>query len=571
MNRNNIFKGLALGAATLLLGGCSSDYLQLEPETSFDQSIVSKSVVGARTAIRGAYQSMYFPYGAFGVGQRFFQGEPSLGTFYGEVNGVDAFYWVWGGYGADLFTWKVMGNPDTWMAQMGWSYCYNLINQANLVLDGIDDCEGDPAQRDLVKAQALTLRAHAYVRLMQIYCHRWEDSRNGTEWSIVLRTKAGSGDSPLVPANDVWAQIYSDLDTAIALYTSCGLNREYGWEGNIDVAYGVYARAAATKNDWAKCKEMAHNARASHPIMTAEQYMGGFTDANSEYIWYNPWESTDPGLGYATWGSMYACNGGYVSFWGFGAGAISMDLYRLFKDGDVRKDLYFTSDKPVPRPLNSKSFWNGNIIDPVSMNLNANARMAPTLKRFGENRVPNGDVARYGLPYQLETQDGAADNVVIPFGAQYKFWGVGQFAQMSFPFMRGAEMCLLEAEAAYRLNDPTTAQKCLDEITSKRFPADKFVPCTATGEELWTAIMTENRLELWGEGFSWFNAKRWNISIDRNPWIEGDVNSNNVPVLFEMHKSPRSNDGWRYVIFSGEYDYNRAVDVSLRTSQSITE
>lgn len=567
MKKNIFIKGFAAAALVATMGSCSSDYLDLKPITSIDASTVTSTVEGARLGLYGVCRTMWWPESAFGAGQRFIQGEAAVSTFYGDLFSPDIFYNVWSGYGVEYFRWQYMRDSGTWIPGIGWKYYYNLISMSNRILDDIDDAEGDVNERNFVKAQLLTMRAHAYTRLVQIFAPRWENSNGGEAYCMVLRTKFETKDTPLVTMNTILAQIYSDLDTALALYSSCGLGRTYSWEPDASVAYGVYARAAATRHDWAKCRDMARLAYQRNPIMTAEQYCGGFADGNGEWIWYNAPDVE--GVYYWSWGAMYACNGAYTVFWGnYGAGAINYDLIRQLHAGDIRKTLYLVPDfindykeyGPMPTRAN---FWNKSKLDPTNMNVNgSDSKMQFYAQVFGESKTPSafqGDVYK---PYTPDaSEEGAASSVCIPFGAQYKFFGHGEYSISSFPFMRGSEFALLEAEACYRLQDEAGAQAALTAVNSKRF--DNGYTCSYTGEDLWNEIMLTSRIELWGEGHSWYNLKRWNIDVERKGWEAGDTNSNNFPAKFAFTFPKDMNKGWSYIVPNSEFRYNHDVDMSL--------
>lgn len=563
MKKNIIVKGIAAATLVATLGSCSGDYLDLEPITSIDTTTVTSTVEGAQLGMYGVCRTMWWPESAFGVGQRFIQGEAAVGTFYGEVFSPDTFYNVWAPYGAEFMNWQYMRDPGTWIPAIGWKYYYNLIAMSNRILDDIDDAEGDAAGRDFIKAQLLTIRAHSYTRLMQLYAPRWENSNGGNAYCIVLRTNFSTQDTPLVTMNVVREQIYKDLDLALALYASSNGKRQYAWEPDATVAYGVYARAAATVHDWAKCRDMAKAARTGFPIMTAEQYQGGFAEANGEWMWYNA--PDEEGVYYWCWATIYGCNGAYTDFWGQGAGAISYDIIRQLDPKDIRGQMYLTpfalSGPGLPK---TADWWNRSKINTESSNLNEkNAQFKLAISAFSETRVPGGNTSKWCEPNGVYTPDKSADldsPFIIPFGAQYKFWGLGTYSVSSFPFMRAAEFALLEAEAAYRLNDETTARNALNDINSKRVTG---YSCTATGDDLWKEIMLTSRIELWGEGHSWYNLKRWNIEVERKVWKEKDTSSNNFPEKYENTFPTEMHKGWTYIVPNSETRYNHAINMGL--------
>ena len=79
--------------------------------------------------------------------------------------------------------------------------------------------------------------------------------------------------------------------------------------------------------------------------------------------------------------------------------------------------------------------------------------------------------------------------------------------------MRSAEMYLIEAEAKARLGDATAAD-VLFELVSNRDPG--YVKSTNTGMDLVEEVYLQRRIELWGEGVSWFDLKRLKKPLDRS-------------------------------------------------------
>lgn len=562
MKKNIIYKGAFALVAAASLASCASDYLDREPITLIDETQMLSTVDNAQRAVFGACRSMNAAYQVGGTIQ-FMNGEAWINTMYNEVFASDAYYALWQSYGADFMNGSYLRVSNFWMPQMPWMYCYNIINQVNKVLDSIDTAEGPDKDRAFVKAQALTLRAHGYIKLVQLYGPRWEDANGGDVDVAPLRLTAGTGDHEIATMGQIIDQIYKDLDDAIALYKESGYHRSYGWEPDVEIAQGLYARIAMIKHDWAKARDMAAAARADYPIMSGEQYLDGFNTANQEWLWYNDNISEDPELGTYCWGALYACNGGYVSHWGFGAGAINYDLFRKMDKNDIRRQLYFTPESDLPPFIRRNSFWNTTYIDDSNMNLNKVNNGTPTqlaiaLRSYSAQHIPSAGISYFvNLPYR-DNDDPSSDLVgIVPFGAQFKFWGSGPFSNTSVPYMRGAELAFLEAEAAYMLGDENHAREILVEVNGKRVEG---YSTTATGEALLDEIRTSKRIELWGEGFCWTDLKRWNMHMIRRPWVRGDVNSNNIPPLFQCDVNPSDINGWRVIIPNAEADYNDLIE-----------
>lgn len=147
---------------------------------------------------------------------------------------------------------------------------------------------------------------------------------------------------------------------------------------------------------------------------------------------------------------------------------------------------------------------------------------------------------------------------VVPFGGQFKFWSVDFYGSSSFPFMRATEMLLIEAEAACHNGDYATAQNNLEELNENRI--EGYTKSTNTGDALLEEVKLNRRIELWGEGFNWFDLKRWGEPINRVSWKENDVDSNNIPASQAINFAPDYNNGWRWIIPRKETQYNTYID-----------
>ena len=82
------------------------------------------------------------------------------------------------------------------------------------------------------------------------------------------------------------------------------------------------------------------------------------------------------------------------------------------------------------------------------------------------------------------------------------------------PLMRVEEMYLILAEAQAMAGDPATGAATLQNFVSTY--RDPAYTCTATdAEKVQNAVWMQRRIELWGEGFSYFDLIRLNKGVDR--------------------------------------------------------
>lgn len=601
MKKNIIIKGVACLASLAMMTGCSDSYLDLAPVTEPSPASFSQSASSAYLGALGVARCMNSQYSKTNWNQ--FSGEGYVNTILGEGLGVDAFQSLATSFGDEAVKWNTWANRNYIINYIMWQYCYNVIYCANGVLDGLaaasEEVQNEPIAL-LAKAECLSYRAHGYIKLMQFYGPRYEDDPNGELYVCPLRTTASLQNVPLAQTKDIKAQIYKDLDDAIAAFDATTATRKNNWEPSREVACGLYARAAMLFHDYAKAQQMAHDAQNGFTMMDNNTLFAGFYADNSDFMWSSSDNPED--IYYWSWGSHWSCNGKYVDSWGdIGAGAISVDLMNQADPKDVRRGLFLTPDKidayasdknMNPGGLTSAAFWSADCINAENMNMNIGLTsrdknnpdklwgMPRFIVKWGLNykdKVFKGDLSQCvdeSSPFVCYfgygsngTGDGSfvAEKGLtvclkgIQIGAQYKFWSLAPYGCLKYPFMRSTEMLLTEAEAAYMNGDQGTAQTIFEKLQKVRVPG--YV--SKTGEALLAEIKLSRRLELWGEGFGFPDLKRWNTDAVRRAWIAGDPTSGNFPKTIAMKRGPKEQAGWRLRIPLGEMDYNDQIDEAL--------
>jgi starch-binding outer membrane protein, SusD/RagB family len=118
------------------------------------------------------------------------------------------------------------------------------------------------------------------------------------------------------------------------------------------------------------------------------------------------------------------------------------------------------------------------------------------------------------------------------------------------PYMRAAEMFLIEAEALARQGKDNEASKVLFDLVSKRDAA--YVQSAKTGAALIEEIIFNRRIELWGEGFRFTDLKRLNQPLNRN----GANHNPAVAVVFDI---PAGDPQWEFLIPIREINANKAI------------
>lgn len=135
----------------------------------------------------------------------------------------------------------------------------------------------------------------------------------------------------------------------------------------------------------------------------------------------------------------------------------------------------------------------------------------------------------------------------LPY-ANLKFGNTGDWT-MHYIYMRAAEMVLIEAEALARQGQESQAATVLKELMQYRQPSWNETTVTVAD------VLLQRRIELWGEGFAYFDLKRNNKGIDRN--YEG---SNHLAGY--LHTIPAFDVRWTYQIPQSEMQENSHIQDS---------
>lgn len=94
-----------------------------------------------------------------------------------------------------------------------------------------------------------------------------------------------------------------------------------------------------------------------------------------------------------------------------------------------------------------------------------------------------------------------------------------------YVFFRASEQYLIEAEASARTNDEANAISVLETLVKARNP--QYTAAGLTGQALIDEILTQRKIELWGEGRAFFDIKRLKKGLNR-PTGEGNHNGSDL-------------------------------------------
>ena len=540
---NKLFAGSLL-AGMMLVSSCAGDYLDTAPTDSTGATDAVGTTANAMKALNGIAKIMTTQHSYFGGG---FAGENNIMIQYESYPSENYNYNYYASGWSSIFNQEFHTRTNSIYDAYAWYYYYTIAGNANTILANIDNAEGTEAERNFVKASALTFRAYAFEKLVHYYCWRWQDSNNGASQGIVLRLDESTDGQGYATLAETYAQIYKDLDEAIMLFEQSGMDRNASqvWMPNINVAHAIYARAALTKQDYTKALTEAKLARQNYPLMSNAEYHAGFCNPTSEWI-FGSFGSAQENNWYWSYGTQYACNGYYANAAGAanGAGSIGRELINRIPNNDARKALFLTEDK-----FPGYNFNDGSAMDLGYgiLGMGDDEKKADALWEEAAAYCQKMAVSGLEAPYQAG---------YMYLGGQLKFYVFDTPGVSYLPFIRSSEMVLVEAEANYFLNDETAARAALVELnaTSGRNPE---YTCDKSGEALWNEIMDYRELELWGEGFAWSDYKRWNRDIVRHSFAEGG----NAHISVAKTIPASGVNKWTWDVPLNETDYNDELNL----------
>lgn len=498
--------------ATMLASSCSSDYLDTTPDASLSKKVTFSTTEHVEQAVNGLSKMMTQQY----FGNRYFNGEGTIKSFYGNLQGND--YQKYYSALKDIANGTHMVNSARNYDYFPWFYYYRIIGNANSIILHVDEATGTEAKKQFLKAQALTFRAYCYSMLVQLYSNRWKDHQ-GDAKGVVLRLDESTGDMPLSTLGKCYEQMYADLDQAISLFTESKLTRNssQNYLPDLSVAYAVYARVALNREDWPTAAKYAALARANYPLMSNSEYQSGFNTANKEWIW-SVYSSESESLYYFQYYVYEASNSDQA--WSTSRpSAISKELYDQIPATDIRRDLF---------------------LDPKDDTYNTTT-----------GRATNALTTRAKKEYATKM----CSNSLIFAYMQYKQLTKAQPGVGEFNLFRASEMYLIEAEADCHIpGKEAEAQNLLIKLNKDSGRNPEYT-CTKTGEDLLEEVRLYNRIELWGEGHDWFNYKRWGLPIIRKGFNKGG----SFIAAFAVTINPTDINNWTWVIPEIETDYNKAL------------
>ncbi|WP_025764415.1 RagB/SusD family nutrient uptake outer membrane protein [Dyadobacter tibetensis] len=484
-----------LFATSLLAGftGCEEPYLETTPTDQVSAADAFKTTKNAWAALNGIHRIMFSQIYSVQA-----QGGQSGNMLYMDAMGEDLVFpnttssWL-----RSEYQWISHRSPSSSVVYYNYAFYYMIIGNANMIIANIDQSEGPQTDKNAIKAEALTYRAWAYFQMIQLYGERYEAGKPNAGLGVPLVLAPTTEPSARNSVAEVYAQINQDLDNAMGLFE--GYTRLSKSHFDLKVAKGIKARVALTQQDYASAAKYAVEARAGFTLMSNEDYLGGFNNFdNKEWMWGSRIVSDQTNYFYSFF--AYMSNNFSASVIRSTPKVIFSVLYDQIAADDIRKKLW----------------------DPTGTNVAEFPLPASTFQRFKYHQ----------RKFRVADQSLSIGDV---------------------PYMRAAEMYLIEAEALARQGKDAEAATALLPLAVNRNP--KYEKSTKTGEALIQEIMIQRRVELWGEGFRFYDLKRTNSPLNRNGGNHSATFTNGVLDV------PAGDKLWQFLIHQDEINNSQGIVV----------
>jgi hypothetical protein len=487
-----IFNRGAIALALMLaISACKKDYLQTKPTSSIATADAFSTTTNAWAALNGIHRILYSQI----FGQQS-QGGQSGNMLYMDIMGEDMVMnttsssWLRGEY-----QWLQHRNPSSAINEYNYSFYYVIIGNANMIIANIDNAAGSTTDKNAIKGEALTYRAWAYFQMVQLFGERFVAGAPNNGLGVPLVLTPATVANPRNTVAEVYAQINTDLDQAISLLSGYNRGSDKS-QFNVNIAQGIKARVALTQQDWPNAAKFAAAAKDGFALMSNADYQAGFNNyGNAEWMWASHIQSDQTNYFYSFFAYMSANYNSTVVR--TSPKSIFSVLYDKISTTDVRKKLW------DPTGTNTASF----------------------------------PVPASGTRYKYMSNKFRVADASLSIG--------------DVPYMRAAEMYLIQAEALARSGNNTEAATVLNALAVNRDPSYKL--STKTGAALIDEIMTQRRVELWGEGFRFYDLKRTNSPLDRTGGNHNGTVANGVLQV------PATDIRWQFLIPQEEIDATNGV------------
>ena len=191
---------------SLMLGACS-DFLE---ESSQDETIPTTTTDYSELLMMYMYKTYRYNYNVlYCLDDDLKLNESKLPTgnyIWGLASQIRTFTWQ-----PDM--WEQENSPDD-----SYEYTYTQIMGINAVLDGVGDAVGTQQDRELIRAEALGLRAFGYFRIVNMFGEPYNYNKKALGVPLKLSAALVENGIARSTVEEVYNQIVTDLEEASKLF-----------------------------------------------------------------------------------------------------------------------------------------------------------------------------------------------------------------------------------------------------------------------------------------------------------------------------------------------------------------
>lgn len=534
----NKFKSFLLAALIAVTFSCEEDFLETSPTDSISAADALSSPANINLVLNGLHRMLYSQNGILPGASNFRSGEHYWIPVFDAMTGALIHSSRGNGWQRSDLQWIAHREATYSTPSQLWFQRYHIIAEVSAIINKVE-ADGLTIDADMknILGQSHAYRAWAYYRLITTYAKGYIIGSPSTDPGIPLLTGsvAPYESGPRATVAEVYAQIEADIDGAIAYLSDGATEAANKSHISLNAAYGIKARIALSKGDWATAASAAQSAREGYPLMSENLWLSGFNTVSlPEVIWGSNVIDTE---------TVYYRSYFYLMCPTFNGSQnrsnpklFNEEIYAQIPSTDFRKNQAlpmapntnssasngeggsFATD---PNYTNAGDFWNawGNVIDTYGMTTRHNTHPYMHVKFLQKN------------PGTIDP-----DDIIL---------------------MRSSEMYLIEAEAKAMQGDVAGAQAVLQTFGDAR---DSAYDASAFADQasLMEHIKFQRYVELYGEGFSWHDHIRWDQAIDL-------TNSGASEVLYQdgfKQDKPSVNPDWLWKIPQAEIDANPYISES---------
>lgn len=496
---------LAVASLLVMMNSCSDDFIDPTHTTQIitDEQIAENAEFSPQLAsggIAGLTNYTSLPE-AVNEGRHYDFGQKSIDIWTDLLSAdmaLSTSTYGWYDSSANLQTTTDFSQEEN---QIIWDFYFKIIGDSNAFIEpfGEDASVVPSGSASSSYAQARFYRAYSYFYLAQLFQREYNPNQE-----ILPLRKTGSLNTAKNSASEIYDLIIEDLNVAIDLLD--GYARPNKNVPDKTVAQGILAYVYAAIGNYDDAKEQADAVIASGYPLTplnavafneglGNEEEAGFNNINDSYMIWG--FDVEPSMNFdliSWYGQIDIYSYSYAA-----AGdlkAIDDGLYNQIPDYDFRK---------------------------FQFNAGGQFNLAPGNKFYRTGR-------------EIFNREPLADD---------------------YMFMRVDEFYLLSAECAARLGNDSEAKSILEQLLAQRFLPTQPGYVTPTqylaqfsGQDLIDEIYFQTRVELWGEGKSYFAMKRNQATVQRGTnhfWQPGSsqsYNSNELSFLIpqsEINNNPDIN------------------------------